>query len=281
MAKIAAVLPSSSRLHAETSALLIGPAAHDGDRERLYTVRTAIRGERKLDVAYRDLAMRDTRRKIWPFALGFFDRAQVVVGFCELRQAMRHFRLDRILSASDTGERYPRRRHDLMKEVARERTGAMDVDSLDGKLTGGPPDNGMHTGRGSRGPVQPPKEIVMSEASFVILYVDNPARSAAFYESLLERAPIEASPTFAMFALREGMMLGLWSRHTVEPAAAAAGGGAEIAFTVSGAADVDEAHATWRGKGLAIAQAPTDLDFGRTFVALDPDGHRLRVLAPA
>ena len=28
-------------------------------------------------------------------------------------------------------------------------------------------------------------------------------------------------------------------------------------------------------------QAPTDLDFGRTFVALDPDGHRLRVFAPA
>ena len=26
---------------------------------------------------------------------------------------------------------------------------------------------------------------------------------------------------------------------------------------------------------------PTDMEFGRTFVALDPDGHRLRVFAPA
>jgi len=36
-----------------------------------------------------------------------------------------------------------------------------------------------------------------------------------------------------------------------------------------------------RAKGLAIVQPPENLDFGRTFVALDPDGHRLRILAPA
>ena len=121
----------------------------------------------------------------------------------------------------------------------------------------------------------------MSDANFVILYVDDPVRSAAFYADLLGRPPIEASPTFAMFALREGTMLGLWSRHTVAPAAKCAGGGAEIAFTVDAASAVDEKHAQWRDKGLTIAQAPVDLDFGRTFVALDPDAHRLRVFAPA
>jgi predicted enzyme related to lactoylglutathione lyase len=26
-------------------------------------------------------------------------------------------------------------------------------------------------------------------------------------------------------------------------------------------------------------QQPTDIDFGRTFVGLDPDGHRLRVFS--
>ena len=36
----------------------------------------------------------------------------------------------------------------------------------------------------------------------------------------------------------------------------------------------------WSGRGLAIAQTPQKMDFGHTFVALDPDGHRLRVLAP-
>jgi len=121
----------------------------------------------------------------------------------------------------------------------------------------------------------------MPDASFVILYVDNPARSAEFYAGLLDRAPLESSPTFAMFALRDGMMLGLWSRHTVQPAAAAAGGGAEVAFTVATPGDVDDTCRQWRDKGLPVLQAPVDLDFGRTFVALDPDGHRLRVLASA
>ena len=34
--------------------------------------------------------------------------------------------------------------------------------------------------------------------------------------------------------------------------------------------------ADWRAQGLRILQSITDMDFGRTFVALDPDGHRLR-----
>jgi len=37
----------------------------------------------------------------------------------------------------------------------------------------------------------------------------------------------------------------------------------------------------WTKRGLAIAQEPTKMNFGFTFTALDPDGHRLRVYAPA
>lgn len=121
----------------------------------------------------------------------------------------------------------------------------------------------------------------MFDAHFVLLYVDSPAASARFYAALLGREPIEESPTFAMFPLPSGLMLGLWSRHSVEPTAKAAGGGAEIAMTVSDAAMVDAMHADWVARGLPILQAPVALDFGRTFVALDPDGHRLRVFAPA
>ena len=120
----------------------------------------------------------------------------------------------------------------------------------------------------------------MLNADFILLYVDSPAASARFYANLIGSAPLEESPTFAMFALPSGVMLGLWSRHTVEPAATAAAGGAEIAMTVADAAAVDALHVDWQARGLAILQAPTDLDFGRTFVALDPDGHRLRVFAP-
>jgi predicted enzyme related to lactoylglutathione lyase len=118
----------------------------------------------------------------------------------------------------------------------------------------------------------------MPDPSLIILYVDDPLASADFYARLLGRQPAEAAPTFAMIPLPSGIGLGLWSRHTVEPAAAAAGGGTEIAFKV---ADVDAVHADWAARGLAVLQPPVDLDFGRSFVTTDPDGHRLRVYALA
>lgn len=120
----------------------------------------------------------------------------------------------------------------------------------------------------------------MAQFSFVLLYVGNPIASAEFYAGLLGRPPLETSPTFAMLPLSDGVMLGLWSKHTVAPAATAPGG-CEVAFTVADADAVRATFADWQGRGLKIAQAPTEMDFGHTFVALDPDGHRLRVFAPA
>jgi catechol 2,3-dioxygenase-like lactoylglutathione lyase family enzyme len=121
----------------------------------------------------------------------------------------------------------------------------------------------------------------MPDPNFILLYVDSPPASARFYQDLLGKPPVESSPTFAMFALERGLMLGLWSRHTAEPAATAAAGGSEIAFAVADRDAVAHLYAEWGAREVRIAQAPTDLDFGHTFVALDPDGHRLRVFAPA
>ncbi len=102
----------------------------------------------------------------------------------------------------------------------------------------------------------------MSKFSFVLLYVDNPPASAAFYADLLGNPAVETSPTFAMLPLSSEVMLGLWSRRT-------------------DAGEVERTHDDWKGRGLPIVQKPTAMDFGHTFVALDPDGHRLRVFAPA
>lgn len=75
-------------------------------------------------------------------------------------------------------------------------------------------------------------------------------------------------------------MLGLWARHTVNPEVIGTGSACELAFTASDVNVVTETCLTWRRKGVVIAQEPTAMDFGFTFVALDPDGHRLRVFAP-
>lgn len=114
----------------------------------------------------------------------------------------------------------------------------------------------------------------------VILYVAEPPKSAAFYADLLGQPPVESSPNFAMFALDSGVMLGLWARHDAQPAPQAAPGGSELAIAVESADAMRALHADWSKRGLAIAQPPTAMDFGDTFVALDPDGHRLRVFAP-
>ncbi|SCX13727.1 putative enzyme related to lactoylglutathione lyase [Agrobacterium sp. DSM 25558] len=117
----------------------------------------------------------------------------------------------------------------------------------------------------------------MTHPNFTILFVDNPVKSTEFYQDLFGIAPVEASETFALFILQGGLKFGLWSRHTAEPAVTVSGGGAEIVFQVDQDGDVDARHRDWKAKGLAILQEPTAMDFGYTFLATDPDGHRLRV----
>ncbi len=116
--------------------------------------------------------------------------------------------------------------------------------------------------------------------SLQILFVDQPTRSAAFYGEHFGARVLESSPTFAMLALGENARLGLWSRHTAEPSPSAAGGGTELAFAQADRAAVDALHARWSAAGVPVAQPPVAMDFGYTFVATDPDGHRLRVFHP-
>ncbi|MEL6551607.1 MAG: YafY family protein [Pseudomonadota bacterium] len=69
-------------------------------------VRHALRDERKLDIAYKDVNGRVTTRTVWPIALIYYADSEVCVGWCELRQAVRHFRIDRILSLTQLEDRF-------------------------------------------------------------------------------------------------------------------------------------------------------------------------------
>jgi predicted DNA-binding transcriptional regulator YafY len=116
IARIGAVLPNDLRDTLESESLLIAGSLQvpAGDTE-LATIRQQIRQEHKLQVDYRDEQERSSQRIIWPFALAFFERVRVVVAWCELRQAFRHFRCDRIVTLTPLPQRYPRRRAVLMK----------------------------------------------------------------------------------------------------------------------------------------------------------------------
>lgn len=116
LAKIHGVLPPEARHLAESSALLVGPGGSATPADLpLFQIRSAIRTESKLDIAYRDLQGRESRRVLWPCAVGFFDDCLVMVAWCELRQDFRNFRLDRIADLRILAERYPERRQALLK----------------------------------------------------------------------------------------------------------------------------------------------------------------------
>jgi predicted enzyme related to lactoylglutathione lyase len=121
----------------------------------------------------------------------------------------------------------------------------------------------------------------MTLPHFILLYVDDPQSSAAFYARLLDRQPLDASPNFAMFELSPDLRLGLWARHDVKPAPHGANDAGELAMAVGTNEEVEALCADQRRKGATILQEPVTMDFGWTFLAADPDGHRLRVFCPA
>jgi len=116
LARIAAVLPPDLRDDLESTTLLVGPGpARPPAGADIARLRQAIRDERMVEIVYRDGGSRESRRRIWPFALGFFEEARVVAAWCELRQGFRHFRTDRIAALTPLAKRYPRRRASLLR----------------------------------------------------------------------------------------------------------------------------------------------------------------------
>lgn len=102
--KIAASLPeplsktlSANALHAWGS-IAPSPAGID-----LSAVRRAVRDEERLDITYRDEIGAETQRLIRPVAVIYYSETVNIVAWCEIRQAIRNFRSDRVLACSATG----------------------------------------------------------------------------------------------------------------------------------------------------------------------------------
>ena len=122
----------------------------------------------------------------------------------------------------------------------------------------------------------------MTSQAYFIQYVNHPLESAAWYERLLGKAPVEASPGFALFVLDGGAKLGFWKRQDVLPVVGKAGEYAqtELCLPVDSEAALHAVYAKWQQLGVNITQAPAAMDFGLTCTAEDPDGHRLRMFYP-
>lgn len=110
MAKIAVTVPESLR------PLVLDPASRTppawsaaADNLDMAAVRAAIHAGHKIDLDYRDEQGRETRRTIWPIAIGYMEAVRHLVAWCELRQDFRSFRTDRVAAAVFLDERYPGR----------------------------------------------------------------------------------------------------------------------------------------------------------------------------
>ncbi len=122
VSKIGAVLPSHLKPILLDGALFAAsyPGDLPVDRVDIAPVRAAIRNGRKLRIAYSDESGQATQRMIWPIGMTFYERVRVVIAWCELRQAFRHFRTDRITELAALEERYPGRRAELFRRWQKE-----------------------------------------------------------------------------------------------------------------------------------------------------------------
>ena len=117
LAKVVAVLPAGRGDEASASGLVVGAKAVVTDRVDLAPIRKAIRLEQKIWIDYSDEADRHTERRIWPISITFCAQIRLLAAWCELREGYRHFRTDRICAFAEIGERYPRPRRTLIKEL--------------------------------------------------------------------------------------------------------------------------------------------------------------------
>lgn len=115
--KIEAVLPPALQEKISQNSLMIPfGKTYPTHQIDMSLLRQAIRRQKKVDIQYLDLKQQSSERRLWPFALGFFEQTQVLVGWCELRQDFRHFRTDRIQSLTLTETGFPQHKQKLIAD---------------------------------------------------------------------------------------------------------------------------------------------------------------------
>ena len=111
---------------------------------------------------------------------------------------------------------------------------------------------------------------------FVILYVHDMGKAKEFYTETLGLPVVEAvsGPHFVTVRTTGGSLIALQDKaaSVLPPGKETQPGSVELSFEVD---DVDDIWRQWKEKGVEIVTDPTDMPFGRYFMARDPEGHYL------
>lgn len=108
LSKVTVGLPEALRDQLAQPAVFVSSGGPLAPRPAdLSAVRSAIREERKLRLAYTSEQGETTERTVWPVAVAYYVQTTLIGAWCELRQDFRHFRTDRIRSLTVLPDRFP------------------------------------------------------------------------------------------------------------------------------------------------------------------------------
>lgn len=123
VSKIGTVLPDRLKPFLFDAGLLIPPFGRlVEDTVDVALMRNAIREQRKVEITYTAEDGRQSARTIWPLAVAYYDAQRLIVAWCELRQAFRSFRTDRMQKAEVREDKYQPRRKALLKQLQEQMT---------------------------------------------------------------------------------------------------------------------------------------------------------------
>ncbi len=105
--KIEHVLPEKLKPQLERKDMLVPDFPMEGQAsEQLKKMRLAIRQQKKIFIHYTRADGETSSRTIHPLGLFYWGKVWTAVGWCELRDSFRHFRLDRITHCKISNQKY-------------------------------------------------------------------------------------------------------------------------------------------------------------------------------
>lgn len=117
LVKILATLPERQQRQAMHAVNLVNRfAAPQMPTIDMTLLREAMWAEEALEINYTDLRENQTRRRIYPLALSYHERAVMLLGWCCKREDFRMFHVTRIQAYKKTGESFRPRRVPLLRD---------------------------------------------------------------------------------------------------------------------------------------------------------------------
>ena len=119
--KIESVLPPSLQMQLKSVEIHVPDRQMpDRDKNMIDLAQAAVETRKVLELDYADVEGKASRRNVRPLGLWYWGKVWTLVGWCELRDDFRVFRIDRIQAAGPTGTVFKPERGKLLADFYRE-----------------------------------------------------------------------------------------------------------------------------------------------------------------